>query len=75
MMEEFMTDNATDGAEKANCKNKTIVITICLWLLNVEPEALRINFITHYNKSPHPNYNLKENIELKWNVKPFVFFE
>jgi len=76
MMEKLMTANACNGAKKADQQSKTDIITISFRFLNaVEQVSLWVVVITHYDKCPNSCKSFKENEELQWEIKPFVFSE
>jgi len=75
-MEELMTANTCNGAKKADQHCKTDIITISFRFLNaIEQVSLWVIFLTHYNTCPNRCKGFKENKELQWEIKPFVFSE
>jgi len=74
-MNELVASNACNSGKKGHCKSEADVVCVCFWFFNIEHISLWINIITHYNKCPNPYQSLKDNYELKWDVKPFVFCE
>jgi len=75
VMNELVASDSINCGKKGNRKCEAKVIAICSWFGNIEHVSLRIHFITHYYESPNPYKGLKDNKELKRNVKAFVISE
>jgi hypothetical protein len=75
MMDKLVANDTADGAEQGGNKNEAKIIRICFWLLQIEQESLWVDYITHNGQTPNPSEDFENNIEMKWDIKPFVFFK
>jgi len=62
-------------AEKGDGQSKSEIVNVCLWFLYIEPESSWVESITHDDERPNPNQGLKEDEEMKWDIKSFVLSE
>ena len=70
-----MSCDNSNSIEEGYRHDETKVIAFRLRFLKIEPEALWVNFITHYDESPNPRKSFKDNEKLKWVFKPSIFLE
>jgi len=75
MMNQLMAHDIIKCSEESSNEYEAKIISICLWFLQAEPESLWVHVITHHDQSPNPHTNFKDDKEVKWNFKSFIFLK